>query len=588
MYKKPGKQAGDDSIRGPGQALHARAFGTTCRDSLQKNHAEPAFWAISAILRRRMAMHTHRISWRAPLIAALLTLGLGLPCQQGRAQAPKRELRAAWIATVANIDWPSKPGLPAQVQQAEYIQLLDKLQSLGMNAVIVQVRPCADALFASTLEPWSYWLTGQQGALPDPYYDPLAFMIKEAHRRGMEFHAWFNPYRAVFNIRKPNLSADHITRRRPAWFLTYGDKKYFNPGLPEVWNYLVLVVTDVVRRYDIDAVQFDDYFYPYRIAGKPFPDGAAYSRYGRGMSLGDWRRHNVDTVIQMLSTAIKAEKPWVQFGISPFGVWRNASVDPAGSATRAGQTNYDDLYADILLWLRKGWIDYVCPQLYWEFGHSAAPYGVLLDWWSHHTYGRRLYIGQAPYRIGSNSAWRDPAQLPRQIRANRLNGRVQGSIYFSARSFDKPLLGFDDSLRLNLYRYPAIPPTMPWIDSIPPAAPRITGSSRVDGGLLLQWKDGDSDRQTTQFAIYRFDGDQAGDFNDASHILAVVARQRPEDTAALQSFIDRSYVPGQHYLYVITALDRLHNESLPSPGWPVPSPPSARAGIGAPAVAAEP
>lgn len=475
---------------------------------------------------------------------------------------PKRELRAAWIATVANIDWPSRPGLPVDSQKAEYVRLLDKLKSLGMNAVVVQVRPAADAFYASDIEPWSYWLTGEQGKAPVPWYDPLAFMIAEAHKRGMEFQAWFNPYRAVFNIhRKATSGSGNIELLHPGWLVTYGDKKYFNPGLPAVWQYLVKVVDDVVKRYDIDGVQFDDYFYPYRIRGKEFPDYATYLKYGRGMSVDDWRRHNVDTVIEMLSRSIKHEKPWVQFGISPFGVWRNRDRDPEGSLTDAGQTDYDDLYADILLWLRKGWIDYVCPQLYWEFGNRYAPYGVLLDWWSRHTYGRQLYIGQAAYRVGSSAAWGDPAEITGQVRANRATPQVKGSIWFSASVFYKNPLGLDDTLR-NLYRYPALPPRMPWIDSIPPVAPHLLGTLKMPGGLLLQWKNEDTTGQVSAFVVYRFEGDTAGDFNNPAHIMAVVDGFG-SDSGRLTSYLDRSYIPGTHYVYAVTSLDRLHNESEP-------------------------
>lgn len=475
--------------------------------------------------------------------------------------APKRELRAAWVATVANIDWPSAPGLPVDSQKAQYVRLLDTLKRLGMNAVVVQVRPAADAFYASSLEPWSYWLTGKQGEAPVPYYDPLTFMISEAHKRGLEFHAWFNPYRAVFNIhKKPVAGSGNIELLHPDWLVTYGDKKYFNPGLPAVWQYLVTVVDDVVKRYDIDAVQFDDYFYPYRISGKEFPDYPTYLKYGNGMSIDAWRRHNVDTVIEMLSRSIRREKPWVKFGISPFGVWRNRDHDPEGSLTNAGQTDYDDLYADVLLWLKKGWIDYVCPQLYWEFGNRYAPYGVLLDWWSHHTYGRQLYIGQAAYRVGSSAAWNDPGEIAAQVRANRATPGVKGSIFFSASVFYKNRLGLDDTLR-SLYRYPAIPPRMPWIDSIPPAPPRLLGTLKLPNGLLLEWKDTDTTGQASAFVIYRFIGDRPGDFSDPSHILAIVNWPDPADPAHIDSYLDSSFVPGAHYVYAVTALDRLHNES---------------------------
>ncbi|WP_290794274.1 glycoside hydrolase family 10 protein [Flavihumibacter sp. UBA7668] len=406
------------------------------------------------------------------LAIAILLAPIFINAQQPAAPIPPpsesnnsgtREFRAAWIATVANIDWPTKGNINPEKQREEYIQLLDLHQKNGLNAVIVQVRPAADALYPSSYEPWSEWLTGKQGQPPVPFYDPLQFMIAEAHKRGMEFHAWLNPYRAVFNIKSTITAQDHITRRFPDWFLTYGDKKYFDPGNKNAQQFVVNIVRDLVKRYPIDGVHFDDYFYPYRIAGKEFPDYKTFKVFGEGMSRDAWRRSNVDSIIRHLSITIKAEKPWVKFGISPFGVWRNADQDPRGSATKAGQTNYDDLYADILLWLEKDWIDYVAPQLYWEFGHKAAPFEVLLDWWSKNTYGKHCYIGLGIYRAGSNSAWKDPNQLPKMIQAVRNTPNMHGVIYFSSKSFEKNPNGWNDSLRTNYYRQPATIPSMEWI-----------------------------------------------------------------------------------------------------------------------------
>src|SRR5687767_994564 len=320
---------------------------------------------------------------------------------------PKYEFRAAWIATVDNIDWPSRGNFNTEKQKAEYIHLLDMHKRNGLNAVIVQVRPATDAFYPSQYEPWSEWLTGKQGKPPFPYYDPLQFMIEEAHKRGMEFHAWCNPYRAEFAIGKSSIAPDHITRVHPEWFVTYGTTRYFNPGNKEAQEYVVNIIRDIVNRYEVDAIHFDDYFYPYRIAGKEFPDFETYKKFGNGLSMDDWRRSNVDSIILKLSNAIKEENRYCRFGISPFGVWRNESQDPQGSATKAGVTNFDDLYADILLWLKNGWIDYVAPQIYWETGHRAAPYEVLVDWWSKHTYGKHCYIGIGIFKAGSSAPWRD-------------------------------------------------------------------------------------------------------------------------------------------------------------------------------------
>ncbi len=399
------------------------------------------------------------------LIAALFFCGTGQaqPISASTVSAsPKYEFRAAWVASVDNIDWPSKKGLPVDSQKAEFVRLADMHKQNGMNALIVQIRPATDAFYPSPYEPWSEWLSGTQGRPPSPYYDPLQFMITETHKRGMEFHAWCNPYRAEFSIGKSSISPTHITRIHPEWFLDYGGKRYFDPGNKEVQLFVNNVIRDIVKRYAVDAIHFDDYFYPYRIPGKEFPDAASFVRYGGSMSKDDWRRSNVDSIILMLSNSIKEINPVCKFGISPFGVWRNIDKDPEGSKTTAGQTNYDDLYADILLWLKNGWIDYVAPQLYWEFGHKAAPYEVLLDWWSKHTYGRHCYIGLGIYKAGTNQVWRDPTLIPRQIEAMRNTPNIQGAIYFSSKSFVNNPNGWSDSLRNIYYKEPAAIPPMEW------------------------------------------------------------------------------------------------------------------------------
>ncbi|ULQ56045.1 family 10 glycosylhydrolase [Flavihumibacter rivuli] len=398
------------------------------------------------------------------ILIALAILN-GLAPAKGQEQQP--EFRAAWIATVDNIDWPTKGNFDSEKQKDEYIRMLDMHEKNGMNAVIVQVRPATDAFYPSQYEPWSEWLTGKQGRPPVPYYDPLQFMINEARKRGMEFHAWLNPYRAVFNVNRSSISPTHITRLHPEWFLTYGDKRYFDPGNKAAQQYVVNVVRDLVQRYDLDAIHFDDYFYPYRIAGKEFPDDKTFQQFGNGMNRDDWRRSNVDSIIVKLSRAIKEEKPYVKFGISPFGVWRNKDKDPEGSETKAGQTNYDDLYADILLWLKQGWIDYVAPQLYWEFGHKAAPFEVLLDWWSKHSYGKHCYIGLGIYKAGTSAPWKDKSLLPKMIQAIRNTPNVQGAIYFSSKSFVSNPNGWSDSLQNNYYKSRVPLPVMEWLPGKP-------------------------------------------------------------------------------------------------------------------------
>jgi uncharacterized lipoprotein YddW (UPF0748 family) len=385
------------------------------------------------------------------------------------AAQPQYEFRGVWIASVENIDWPLPKQYNPEDQKREFIRQLDMHKRNGMNAVIVQIRPSSDAFYPSPYEPWSQWLTGVQGKPPAPYWDPLQFMIEEAHKRGFEFHAWLNPYRANSNIGKASIAQSHITRLHPEWFVEYGGKLYFDPGNKQGQHWVTDVVRDIVSRYEIDAIHMDDYFYPYRIAGKEFPDNKTYRLYGNSMNRGDWRRSNTDSIILTLSKAIKEVKPWVKFGISPFGVWRNKSQDPMGSPTQGGQTNYDDLYADILLWTRNGWIDYVIPQLYWEMGHSKVAYETLIDWWSQHAYGRHMYIGHGIYRAleKNNRAWHDPNQLPRQLQLLRQTPNVHGSAYFSSRSFYSNPNGWNDSLQNNYYRTPAQIPPMEWLPAKP-------------------------------------------------------------------------------------------------------------------------
>jgi uncharacterized lipoprotein YddW (UPF0748 family) len=310
-------------------------------------------------------------------------------------QPPKREFRGAWIHTVGNREYQN---MSSQEMQQHYRNVLDTFVKAGINAVIYQVRPQADAFFISDIEPWSRFITGEQGKAPDPVWDPLAFMIEECHNRGMELHAWFNPYRVTSNDQEV-LCPEHLYFKKPYLFLKYGKQIYFDPGHPESREHTIKVIADAVKRYDLDAVHFDDYFYPYRIRYEDFPDEESFMKYHQVDGFGrfdknNWRRNNVNILVRDLNQTIKSIKPWVKFGISPFGIWRNRDMDPTASDTRGGVTNYDDLYADIKLWVEKGWIDYNVPQLYWEIGHPVADYTTLFKWWSENNFGSQLYIGQ--------------------------------------------------------------------------------------------------------------------------------------------------------------------------------------------------
>lgn len=494
-------------------------------------------------------------------IALILFFVCSIRCSFTQPLPPKREFRAVWIATVENIDWPAKRGASSDQQRAELIRILDEHQKTGINAVILQVRPSADALYQKRREPWTRFLSGKQGVGPMPTYDPLDFAVMEAHKRGMELHAWFNPYRATTDTIDSNTSAQHISRIRPEWFFTYGPKKYFNPGLPEVRDYIVQVIMDVVRNYDIDGVHFDDYFYPYPEKGKQIPDSAAFVQYGGSFSsIEDWRRNNVDLLIKTVSDSIHHKKRYVKFGISPFGIWRNKKDDPEGSETN-GLSGYSALYADARKWMKEGWVDYNVPQVYFPFGYAPAAYEKLVDWWSNNSFGRHVYIGHGVYRSTENKeGWRDKQQLPNQIRYLRQNERVQGSVYFSSKSLTNNLAGFQDSLRSSLYKYPALLPQMIWLDAIPPLSPLNLSAVRTADGVKLSWqrpiavRDGET---AYGYVVYRFLKGEGQDITDARKIVRI---QFGADNV---SFVDRSGLKGK-YIYCVTALDRLKNESLPS------------------------
>jgi uncharacterized lipoprotein YddW (UPF0748 family) len=497
---------------------------------------------------------------RYTLCIFLLLCGLAANAQY----SAKRELRAAWIATVSNIDWPSRKGLTSHQQQAEFVTILDHLRSIGMNAVIVQVRPVADALYPSSFEPWSEYLSGTQGQHPEPYYNPLAFMIEQARLRGMEFHAWFNPYRASM---KPDFvpSAGHPVMQHPEWFLKYGGKLYYDPGHPEAREFVLQSIMETVKHYDLDAVHFDDYFYPYRVANEEFPDSCSYGDYGKNRfaQKDDWRRDNVDFFVEALSERIRKEKPHVKFGISPFGVWRNIEKDSLGSNTKAGVTNYDDLYADVLKWLKEGWIDYVTPQLYWHIGFEKAEYKTLVDWWSRNAYGKHVYIGQGAYRVGEKG-WEDPEEIGNQITYNRSVAGIQGSMYFSTKTFMQNKAGINEKVK-RLYPHNALVPVMPWIKAQPVYAPQLDSiSGTAGGGLKLEWSDVQNSA-SDYYIIYRYKSTSPGGLDDPSNIIAVIPRQ----PFTIQTWTDRTADKRSVYTYLVTASDRLHNESPPGNAYTV-------------------
>ncbi|MEV7011623.1 family 10 glycosylhydrolase [Streptosporangium sp. NPDC051022] len=486
---------------------------------------------------------------RAPATAAADSVTASCPTN---AKYPKREMRGVWIATVKNIDWPSRTGLPIAKQQAEYIRLLDNAVKRRFNAVFFQVRPASDAFYKSSLEPWSAYLTGTAGK--DPGWDPLPFLIAEAHRRGLEFHAWFNPYRAVFEGGLNGLPADHPARRHPEWIVKHEGKFYYNPGLPEVRDHVTAVVKDVVQRYDVDGVHFDDYFYPYPGAGAKFDDDDAFAKYGKGTKRADWRRANVNKLIAQVDTVVHEAKPYIKFGVSPFGIWRNKTEDPTGSAT-GGMSAYDSIYADARHWIKKGTVDYVIPQLYWPRGFKAADYDVLVPWWANEVKGTgvQLYIGQGLYRVGATDtpAWTRPGELPSHLAFNRKYEEVRGDVYFSGKQLLTNPLGVLDRIVKEYYTRPAL---LPLIGDLGGQAPAVPADLRVQD-TTISWK---SSPNARAYAVYRVAAGKKVDkctTADARDLVAVV----PAADGERQTF---AATGGATYL--VTALDRLQNESAPA------------------------
>lgn len=484
----------------------------------------------------------------------LLVLLVILSCSLslfGQKKAPKREFRGVWISTINNIDFPSSPHLSLQEQQTEFVNLLENYQKIGINAVIVQIRPAGDAFYKSPFEPWSYWLTGAQGR--SPRYDPLEFMIDQCHKRAIEFHAWVNPFRAA-NSSRIKIAPQHVIKQHPEWIIKYSSQKILNLGLPEVRNYVKMIISDIAKRYDIDALHFDDYFYPYPQENLVFNDKEAFQNYNAdSLSLEDWRRENVNIFIKSVSDTLHQIKPHIKFGISPFGIWRNTTQDEIGSSTD-GIGTYDQLYVDTRKWLKNSWIDYIAPQLYWSNGFKQASYDTLAIWWTKNNFDRHLYTGHSVYKIKNNSdkQWNNLVEIPNQIRLNR-EENISGSIFFSSNTLLKNLGGIRDSLQNNLYAFPALLPLMSWKDSIAPLVPQNLSITNSQSSTYLTWK-AQKKENPSYYVVYRFDENQAINIENPKHILAILP-------ASQRHFKDSTFDKNQNYTYGITALDRFHNES---------------------------
>lgn len=423
-----------------------------------------------------------------------------------------REFRGAWLATVKNIDWPSRPGMTSAQMKAELTAMLDRAKGLNLNAVVMQVRPAGDALYKSPHEPWSEFLTGKMGQAPDDDFDPLAFAVAEAHARGMELHAWFNPFRARLleaDGQAPPAAPDHVSKAHPEWVRKYGSYLWMDPGEQAVQDHAIKVMRDVVKRYDIDAIHIDDYFYPYPVKDPkgndvPFPDDASWRKYvaaGGTLNRDDWRRNNVDRFVERMYREVHAEKVHVKVGVSPFGIWK-----PGHPAGITGMDPTEKLYADAKLWLQKGWLDYLAPQLYWPIDKPAQSFPKLLQWWNEqNTLGRHMWAGMFTSKVadGSSSAWK-AEEISRQIALSRQSPGTSGHIHYSARPLLSGRGGLMADLAAKTYPQPALPPATPWLDANgkPPEAPTAeAGAPTRAGGRVVTWTP-QGEEPAHQWAVY--------------------------------------------------------------------------------------
>ena len=472
---------------------------------------------------------------------------------EATSSAAKREFRAAWIQAV-NGQW---IGMTTNQMKETLSYQLDELWRDGVNAIIFQVRPECDALYKSDLEPWSRFLTGQQGTPPSPYWDPLQWMIDECHKRGMELHVWINPYRAKTKT-TTWLAPNHIYNRRPDLCFEYDGLYLLNPGNPAAKDYICKVVDDIVKRYDIDGLHIDDYFYPYPVAGLGIDDDREFARYNNGIAnKNNWRRENVNVFIKQLAKTIHDRKPWVKFGVSPFGIYRNEKSDPKVGSDTNGTQNYDDLYADILLWVNKGWIDYCVPQLYWEIGNKAADYKTLIKWWNKYAANRPLYIGEDVERTVKYSDPDNPNshQMGAKFRLHKQMNNVNGTVLWYAKAAVDNVGNYGTYLRQYYWKYRALQPTMPFIDNKAPGKPRKLKDLMSDGDHVLFWtapKGSGWKNKAVKYVIYRFLDGEKVNLSDPSKIVSITSN----------TYYKMPYVNGDtKYVYVVTALDRMSNES---------------------------
>lgn len=485
----------------------------------------------------------------------IVTLVALLAAVSGTTAQSKREFRGAWIQCVNG----QFQGLSKAQMQKTLTYQLDELQKDGVNAIIFQVRPECDALYASPYEPWSRFLTGRQGQAPAPYWDPLQWMVDECHKRGMELHAWINPYRAKTKT-TAELATTHIGIRQPSWTFAYDGQLILNPAIAPCREYICKVVDDIVRRYDVDGLHIDDYFYPYPVAGQSIPDTELFRRESNGIqNIGDWRRYNVNLFIKQLHDSIRSVKPWVKFGVSPFGIYRNRKTSPVGSDTN-GLQNYDDLYADVLLWINNGWVDYCVPQLYWQIGHPAADYKTLVEWWGRNAANRPLYIGEDVERT---TKFADPGnssshQMSAKFALRSKQPAIKGAVLWYAKAAVDNVGNYGTVLRNVYWQHPALQPLMPFIDGGAPKKVKALKPVWTADGYMLFWtapKGKDWRDKAHRYVVYCFAKGEKVNISKAANILAVTDK----------TYYKLPYNKGKEKLtYVVTSLDRMANESKPA------------------------
>lgn len=488
------------------------------------------------------------------LVCLSLLFGYCGVCQS---QNPKREFRGAWLHVIGQSQWQQKN----TAQAKKYIEdQFDKLQEAGCNAVIFQVRPTADAVYKSEIEPWSSWLTGKRGKAPSPEWDPMEFAIEEAHKRGMEFHAWLNPYRVTSDA-KEILPNDHLSKKEPHRFVKFNGQTFFDPAYKENRDHICEIVKDIVARYDVDGIHIDDYFYPYPANGKKFQaDDESYRKFGNGMNRQDWRRNNVDLLIEQLYTTIKSEKPWVRFGVSPFGIWRNKSSDSRGSNS-SGLQNYDDLYADVLLWAKNGWVDYLAPQLYWTLDMKAAPSRHLAQWWNDNSHGVDVYIGQDVQRTMSNAdpGNNDKNELDTKVKLSRKLPNVQGNVWWHGYWVTDNYKGIADSLALKYQSTLALPPVY-GDKTLKPEKVNDLKLVKENGKTYLTWngvRNGAKEKETdvVKYVVYQYFPIEKIDLDDSQTIIAIT----PMTKVLVADENDK--IGGS--TFVVTTVDRMNRESDP-------------------------